>query len=505
MTKNTAQVNINILNQAYSVSDPVSGVVFVIGKTLRGPDNDPKTVITSVPQFVRIFGAEDPNNDFPELCMQAIRAGAALRVCRVVGDAADSSITANIATSGAVALFKIQSKERGAYNNNLRAIVANASNGSANYFNLTVEDTVTGVTESFENLIVTGFDTAGPYNYLKKITDLSSLVSPVYLDISAIETQPRPANGTFNLTGGVDAAPVLADYVGVSAAKTGLYAFNDYDDAYILAAPSINETVLAGFPAAASGYVTTRGDLIYLYHLDNGSTTTTTIGSEISGLGLSSKFFGIIGGGAKFVNTFSGGLKSMEALGELLGVITTSFRKNGVWASPTNRVNGKLPTAAGVVNNFGSPASIADLNLLANTGANMVILRYGDIMLWDFYSMANGESPEKFLTTVLTQIYLKKALKPFLEGFLNRPNTPETWLNIYYGVKPFLDNLLGKAFNTYAWEGDQFATGLGNLSINDPVLVGQGKYKAQLRVTMVVPMVEFTLDFVMENNSVQIV
>jgi len=505
MTKNTAQVNINVINNAYSVSGPTAGTVFVIGKTLRGPDNDPKTVITSVPQFVRIFGEEDPTNDFPTLCMQAIRAGASLRVCRVVGAAAEGSITGNIATSGAVGLFKLQSKERGAYTNDLKATVSAASNADANSFNLKIEDTVTGVVENYQNLKVTGFATAGPFTYLKQVADYSNLVSPVYLDLTAVDTQPRPANGESTFTGGVSANPVLANYQGSAPAKTGLYAFDDYDDSFVLAAPGINETNLAGFAALASAYVTTRKDLIYLYHLDNGSQTTSAIGSEVSGLAISSKFVGMIGGGAKFVDPTLGGLKSMDALGELLGVIVSSFSRNGVWVSPTNRTNGKLPTASGVVNNFGSPSSVADLNTIANLGVNMVVSRYNDIMLWDFYSRATGESPEKFLNVVLTQIFLKKSLQPFLEGFLNQPNIPSTWLSIYYGVKPFLDNLLGKAFNSYAWEGDQFAQGLNNLTINDPVEVGQGKYKAQLRVTMVVPMVEFTLDFVMESNSVQIV
>jgi len=191
----------------------------------------------------------------------------------------------------------------------------------------------------------------------------------------------------------------------------------------------------------------------------------------------------------------------MHSLGELLGVIAKSHARNGVWVSPTNLVNGKLPTAVGVVNNFGSPASLADLNLIANVGGNMVINRGGVNMLWDFYSQSVGESPEKFLTVVLLQIYLKRTLQPYLESFLTKPNKPSTWSDIYYGVRSFLDNLVGAAIDSWKWDGDQFATSLDQLQVNDPVLVGQGKYKAVLTVVLIVPMVEFSLDISMTTSQ----
>jgi len=508
MAKNTAQVNINFINQAFSVSPASSNIAFVIGETLRGLDNNPKEVITSEAHFERAFGGTSQTNPFPEMCKQALRAGALLRVCRVVGDGAAISESANFATSTPVDLFKLQSLEKGAHTEDLEAVVSAASSGEAGEFNLTITDTGTGKDEVYENLKVTGGGAAGPYNYLKPISDSSRLVKPVYLDISGAGATLRPVDGTKAFTGGADgAAPDIADYIGVAGAKTGFYAFDNYDDAYMLYAFGKDESNLTGIAAAGASYAKLRQDLVYLQHVDNTLDTAVAINSEISGAGASTatKFMGFIGGGMKAQDLIAGGVKDMPNLGELAGVIATTHDRYGVWASPTNLSNGTLPTALGVTHNFGSPAAFADLNLLSNGGANMVIQRYGSVMLWDFYSRAVGESPEKFLTVVLAQIFLSKSLKPFLDSFLTKPNIPSTWSSIYYGVKPFLDGLVGTIFTSYEWTGDQFVGSVDSVQFNDPVEIGQGKYKAQLKGVMVVPMVEFTLDIVMTRTQNQVV
>lgn len=503
MSKNTAQVAFNALTLAYPVTGETTNTVFVIGRTLRGPDNDPKDLITSVPQFVSIFGDEDPNHDFPTQCMKAIRAGASLRVCRVVGSSADVSSTAVIATSGAVGLFKFESKEKGDYTNDIEVTVKAASSGSANYFDLEVEDTTTGEKETYQNLIVSQYGSAAPYNYLKQVTDYSRMVKPVYSDISGISSQPRPANNTYTMTGGADDPAELADFTGVQGSKTGFYAFDDYTDSYIIAAPGEDETSLDGLASVGGAYANGRQDLVYFQHLDNDHTTVATITTEMGTLGVTHSYMGVIGGGAYYTDTTNGGVVAKHNLGEVLGVIAKSHATYGYWVSPTNQLRGKLPTPVGVVNNFGSPNRLSELNQLANLGVNMVINRNGVNMLWDFYSMGSDSTPEEFLTVVFTKIYLKRTLVPYLESFLGEPNVPFTWNSMYHGAKKFLDGLLGKAFNSYSWDGDQFAPNVNTLSYNSSVDVLQGKYKIQLTASLVVPMVEITMNFIIDNTSVQ--
>lgn len=500
MAKNTAQVKFNVINNAYSIDGGVSGVAFVIGETLRGPDFNPEDIITSVSQFEKYFGPVNDVSDFAALCIQAIQSGAALRICRVVADDADSSASGAFSNGTPEDLFSFTSKERGAYTNNLKATVSDASNGDATMFNLKIEDTVTGEVENYANLLIPDGSTSP--TYLKRVTDFSRLVKVVYENVATLTGDLRPINGTEVFTGGLDgAAPTITDFIGSQAARTGFYAFDGYDDAFIIAALGYNETNLSGIGPTGAAYVNLRKDLIFLHHLDNAHNTTTTMVAEKNAVASSSKLVGIIGGGKKAIDPINGGIREYSALGELLGVIVSSHNRNGVWASPTNRTRGRMDASIGVVNNFGSPATLADLNILANQGINMVVNKNGINMLWDFYSQDPLESPEKFLTVVLTQIYLKRALVPAMEGYLTDGNTPDTWREVYYGVKPFLDNLVGPVFQSYSWNGDQFAKNLDSLSVNDKVEVGQGKYRVKFKAVMTVPMVEFTIDFIMETDS----
>ena len=505
MAKKTAQVTANVINNAVAVVIPPVGVIYVMGQTARGIPDTPDTLITSIAQFERLFGSLVNNNNFPLQCEQAILAGAILRVCKVTGAGASESSTANFADAGAVDCFSFTSKGSGLYYNDFTAEVKAATNGMADYFDLVITDPTLGIVETYINLIITGFTTAGPYTYLKDVIDKSALVDVTYEDITAAAAQNRPANSAKNFTGGLEgAAPILADYVGSQPDKTGFYAFDDFDDAFIVATPAINETLVAGIMAAGTAYATLRKDLIYLQHLDNDNATHTAIIAELDGFA-ASKYSGAIGGGIKVSDLVYGGVRSMQGLGEVLGVIAASHNRNGVWVSPTNFTNGVLTNVLGVINNFGSPASLANRDLIANAGGNMIVNKSNQTMLWDFYSLAaDSLGSEKFLTIVLLEMYLVKTLKPLLESFLGRPNTFINFRAIYFSAKPFLDSLIDQlAIFEYKWDGDQEANSLDELQINTEEELAEGKYKVQLQIKAVVPMIDITIDIILTPAGVE--
>lgn len=506
MTKKTAQVTAQVITTPVAVVTPPVGIMYVIGQTVRGIPDKPEDLITGIAQFERLYGGLDGANDFPLMCEQAILAGAILRVSRATGAGAAVATSALIPDAGAVDCFGFTSKGEGTYYNAFTAVIAAATNGDSDYFNLTITDVTGSIVELYENLIITGFGTAGPYAYLKDVADNSALVDVVYEDITAAATQNRPANASYAFTGGAQgSAPAIADYVGSAPDKTGFYAFDAYDDSFIVSAPAMNETSKVGIMAAGKAYATLRKDLIYLQHLDDDNATHTDIIAEVAGFA-ASKYVGVIGGGLKVSDLTYGGVRSMQSMGELLGVIATSFNLNGPWISPTAFANGIFPTALGVINNFGSPASLVNRNLIANAGGNMVVNKSNQTMLWDFYSLGAASTQEKFLTIVLLEMYLVKSLKPLLESFLGKPNTFINFRAMYFSAKPFLDSLVDQnAIFEYKWDGDQNANSLDELQINTAAALALGDYKIQLQIKAVVPMVDISIDIILTPAGVEFV
>ena len=83
-----------------------------------------------------------------------------------------------------------------------------------------------------------------------------------------------------------------------------------------------------------------------------------------------------------------------------------------------------------------------------------------------------------------------------MDKYIEEPNIWNTWKTIYYEVKPILDALVNAdAMSDYKWMGDQDAQSWDELSINNEADVRQGRYKAKLTFTDIVPMQEIDITF----------
>ena len=131
---NAARVNFNVNNFTPGVSTPLSGIIFVIGITKRGPVEQPElpeALINSWSQFERLFGGLLETSDFPLLCRRALSRGARLRVCRV-DPSSSASVKADAKTiqnsdGTPVTLFTVQPKYKGADYNNISIEIKAAS------------------------------------------------------------------------------------------------------------------------------------------------------------------------------------------------------------------------------------------------------------------------------------------------------------------------------------------------------------------------------------------
>lgn len=606
---NTPNVDFNVTNLANQVSTPINGVSFVSGVTVRGPFADPRTIINSWAQFVRIFGGYHPTSLFPLLCKRALDRGAKLRVNRVGhytditdsstldaakavmgktslleftaafvtlneidlevnGDAIttvtfatnsnttmaalaaaielhpevaeayvvdggagtdddrkiiiipengyDVAITNIVVTLGASQptgsettynrfldasgepLFGFTMKNAGANYNNFVIDVLPASNGDANYFNLSLVNLIEpSLNELYQNIKITGNPTVQDSTYLDDVISQSKTLDVVYEDLSSLSGQLRPINSSIQFIDGSDGtSPAYTDYIGDSNSGVGLNAFDGYDDAYQILIPEADET-WTGVHNAGAAYSENRKDLIYWAHLVANQDKTSLITAR-QALNINSQYTAFFSGGLKVISPQTGAEIQIPEFVDILANAALSDQNFGPWYSFAGLNRGGITNVTGVVKNYGSPALYADLNEIANAQINMSVVKNNAVYLWGAFTGQLANNPEKFLTVVRLLIYLQRSLKPTLERYLEEPNDIPTWKRIFYEVKPFLDGLLtARALSEYQWNGDQDATDLnGSLQVNDPADVQNGKYVINFMIKPITPVQEISVNII---------
>jgi len=603
---NAARVVFKTTNQTQRTTTPLAGLTFVLGQTLRGPDNDPKTIINSWEQFKRVHGGIPNTADlgFVLQCKKILESGGKLRVCRVTNhlslpykpvvlgtklgefdadleagdvltitvdgtalgtvnfnsthiqtmndvmamlithsnissavldpsdldkraiyisqtDVAALLVTA-ITNTGTAAysestnspfinvdgdqLFSLKMKYTGIDYSNIIAEVTPSTNGQSDQFGIHIyHATDTSLNETYNNLkIIPGTDSSS--HFLDIINANSDVFEVDYVDTSAIteiDMLTGMKYGYIN-NGTTDPVAVVGDYIGDSATGTGLFSFDDYDDALQIAVLNQNETMV-GLHEGGSSYAYNRKDLVYFAHLSNAS-TTKDLYITARGTNINNKFCAFYGGGVKLTNPYTSLIENYPELADIIIAANRSDEDYSPYYSFAGPNRGLIFGILGIVNNYGSNAKYPDLNELANSQINMAINRDGKNMLWGNFTSQIDDNQEKYLHIVRGMITMIKTLRPTLETFLEEPCAPPTWNRMYYTVKPFLDGLLGEFFHTYEWVGDQFATGVtdNDLQVNTAADVADGKYKAKLVVTLIASMQEIEIEIISTVAGVQV-
>src|SRR5690606_7055540 len=78
-----AKVNINVTNLTQSVTTPANGVIFLQGRSIRGPFASPDEVINSWNRFVTLYGGLSTVSDAPLLAKRILEKGGSVRFSRV--------------------------------------------------------------------------------------------------------------------------------------------------------------------------------------------------------------------------------------------------------------------------------------------------------------------------------------------------------------------------------------------------------------------------------------
>lgn len=497
---NAARVNFNIKNFTTEVSTPLQGVIFVMGITKRGPVEQPElpiSLVNSWAQFEKVFGGLMDTSDFPLLCRRAFSRGAILRVCRIDSTATPSvkATAKNIANGDGtpVTLFQVQPKYKGADYNNISIEIKAASNGNSSYWDMAVTHALEpDLNEYYANIPSFVKASVNSQTCLDDVKRQSKLLDFTYVDASTATLLIPAVAAASAFTGGVDpTGQVAADY------SSALTAFDGVDDAMVLAIPEMDDDAIN---AAGAAYASTRGDLVFFGHLPNSITTAAALVTERGTISSNTKYLALYGGGMMVRHPETLEEVDISEMGDILGLVAYVHTTFGPWYSLAGQVKGAIPDSLGVVNNFGTPAKFADLNTLANAQINMAVVKNNVPQLSGNFSAQFQNNSEKFLNVVFLVIWLKKVLKPILEEYFEEPNDLITFRRIYNHVLPLLTSLTSpqtRALYKFEYYGDQDATSLDNLQINDPVDVQNGKYKINLKIWPIPSLQELTLNLML--------
>lgn len=402
-----------------------------------------------------------------------------------------------------VTLFGLTIKYPGADYNNIIFTIANASNGDANSFNLNIEHLIEpSLNESYPNIKIIGNPTAANATFLADVIAGSNLVNVGYVDLSGTSGQLRPLNTSIKLDLGTDGSAIVdTDVIGNSASKVGLNAFDGIGDMFEIGCVSSSVTVLA----AGISYAENRKDLVFYGHLNNNLVTAAQITAAKDAMLVDSTYGALWAGGLNITDPLTTLPRALSGIGDILGASGYCNAKFGPWMSFAGTNRGKLFNALGVINNFALDSQYADRNLLANHDINIVGNVDGVLQLMGNFTTQLSNSELSYLSIRKMIIYLKKQLGPILKTFIEEPNDIKTWKNIYQTVKPvfkFLEAKRAIQVNGWDWQGDQFASSMDKLQINDPDDVDQGKYLVKLFIKPINSLQIIEVDITLTPSSV---
>lgn len=555
----TPRVNFNFKNENVQASVPQLGISHFLARTTKGPFNDPSTVISSYSQFKRIFGEEIVPDGSISNIRKALEIGSKIRVARVAGEDASYGYAmasgATAATEFSMVLtsaldstktvtfkFKLHSKEMGSqfndrYDSLYLKFVANTSGPKTKI--MLVQGTDSTVTDdgTIDNRAFIAWNSTSETIDFKTLRDFVEQAPNVVVEVSSnFDSQPLDIYGVITwMSNHPEYLPAASfatstvytlgsgDDGGDSSDDTWEEAFeaiSQYNDAYELVLSHIHQHIPDDYDsvyAYVAEFIKANQEVKLLVELpkpEAGTDTDTYLAALKTLVGTvgQDKFICYYGGGIKYYDDF-GIIRNCDVLGSVVGLANVAASNYGPWVSPAGMNRGIIADALGpVMPNLGTPAQVDTLQEFADWYMNLFVIKDTQYagkrtMLWHNFTSNPINDSEKFISIVNLNLYIKKNLRPILEGYLEEPNTFSTWKNIYYSVKPILDDLVTRnAMSEYEWLGDQNAQSYSDLQINNEADVRQGKYKAVLKYKDIVTLQEITLDVVISasENSVSI-
>ena len=544
---NSPRVKFNLVNNNVEKTTPTQGISVVLARTTKGPQNDPSELINSVAKFNKIFGSEIVPDGSISNIEKALAGGSTLRIIRVQGSDATAGIVGTkeknviLFSVGSTKVgFNLQTKYKGDVIGSGSTYSFQAAQSGDNIVYKVVDADGSTVLDSgtlltfkaksdHNNLIIdyqalNNFFQSNPYfepvmgtltgvtftsvegmlDWLEKLDGTSSSLT-VQFNGAALTTTYQAIPGTLGNAGTV---PTIDDW------KAALEYVKDVQDAYQVIASHVHQHLSSSDVTTFHNAVKLMADELqeWVYYIevpkenDNVAKIQAWMKTAMSAIG-NSKFVAYFGGGIKYYNA-RGTLKDCDVLGTILGLGDASAVNYGPYRSFAGMNRGLIPDGVGpVCPNYGAPSRYDELNELANSYVNMIVVKDTrsagkTTMLWHSFTSQVKQDSFRFLNIVRLVLYMKKTIRPIMESYIEEPNIWGTWKRIYLEVKPFLDNLVtDNAITDPQWIGDQDATSWDELQLNNEADCRQGKYHVQCVFKDVATMQDITIDLIIDSAS----
>ena len=543
---NSPILKFNLKNNNVESTVPLNGVSVVLARTTKGPQNDPSTLISSLSQLSKVYGKEIVPDGSISNIEKALAGGSTLRIVRVQGSDATKGLVGTKSKDlfsiqvGSIKIgFGLQTKYKGdSIGSGSTYTFQAALNGSSVVYKVvdadgnTILDSGTMFTFKskddnnaavFDYLALSNFFQSNPYfepiittpsDQITSIEGMIDWLGTVDGSNQIITVQFNSADLTADYTsvegtpGDQGTTPTLQDW------ETAFESILDFNDMYQVIASHIHQHLSSTDSVKFHAFVKTYADKLqeWIYYIECPKTNDTKakmitwMNTTLASVG-HSMFIAYFGAGIKYYNN-AGILKDCDVLGSVIGLGDASAINYGPYKSFAGMNRGTLPDALGPVSpNYGSPSRYDDINDLAHSYLNLIVVKdtksSGKVaMLWHNFTSQVKQDSFRFISNVRLVLYMKKQFRPIIESYFEEPNIWGSWKRLYLEAKPIIDDLVtDEAITDPNWIGDQDATSWADLQINNEADARQGKYHAQFKFKDVATMQEITLDLVIDQAS----
>ena len=544
---NTPQVKFDIINNNVEQSSVTTGISTVLARTTKGPANDPSVLITSVPQFHRIYGKEIVPDGSISNIETALKGGSKLRIIRVVGPGAapgkvktaSTDSLLKIVCNGKSVTLKAVTRSNGdpIGSGNEFVVTTKLDGNTVNYSVVGADGTVldTGVILIYQNSDAnnnTSIDYLSLSNFIANNPYLKIIVSPdnePSKSLSSVEAvlnwlakiDGSRNNVTVTLTA-TNTYTVGTPETSAPTSEEWIYALDnarDYLDSYHLALSHVHQHLaqaeLIKVYKAAKDIVDSLSEFQFYIEIPKYKVGTTDLmkaedminyKNQIASAIGHSKWVSYYGAGLLYTNDY-GILQPSDVLGTVLGLADSSGSTYSYSRSFAGLNRGVVIDANGPASvNYGSAGRFDTLNNLANACINLFVIKdtasYGKrTVLWHNFTDQVKKDSFRFLGNTGLILNIKKTLRPILDQYLEEPNHWSTWSRIYLEVQKYLTQWVdNNDLTDPKWQGDQDATSWDSLVVNNQADVRQGKYKVVFSFKDVTALQEITITLSIDSS-----